>query len=1086
MNTRAVILSLLTLLLPAAAAAADDARLLRMPDVSADHVAFVFADDVWVAPRDGGEARRLTTFPGSETWPRFSPDGSLVAFSGEYDGNVDVYVVSVHGGEPRRLTWHPGRDDARGWTPDGRAVLFASGHTSAPRAQPRLWTMPLEGGFPTELPLPRAAHGSFDADGSHLAYQVVQPWEDEFRNYRGGQCQPVRVIDLASLEMTKAPWTDSNDLSPVWLDGTVFFLSDRDWAMNVWAWTPASGELVQRTFFRDYDCKRLAGGDGRLVFENGGRLWTMDAAGGEPRALSITLHGDFPWARPHWVDAAEQIRFAAVSPTGKRALFEARGEIFSVPAEKGDVRTLSRDPGAADRAPAWSPDGRHVSWFSDEGGEYALVIADQFGHERRTVKLKDPTFYYTPAWSPDGEHLAYGDADRVLWVMDVESGKAKRIDDEGFAHPRRYIAPVWSPDSKWIAYSKRLPNQFNAIFVYSLESGETRQFTDGLSDAIAPAWDPQGEWLAFLASTDFGMNVGWLDMTSYMRPLHRSVYLAVLDAEAPSPLAPESDEEPAEEEDAAGEKDGEDAKDGEAKDDGPTVTIDWDGLDQRILALDVPARRYESLVAADGGALFMGEVDALRGDGAATVYRYDPEKREAEQGLEGVRSLAVTADGKKLLVGTGGASYFLTDAAAPKAGDGALDLGGLPMKVDPAAEWKQMFREAWRYQRDFFYVDNVHGLDLDEVWQKYSPWVRHARHRADLTYVLDILGGETSVGHSFVGGGDYPDVEHVPVGLLGCDLEMRDGRYRIARIYDGENWNPDLRSPLSGPGLDVREGDYLLAVDGVELHAGENPYRLFDRKAGRQTVITVNAKPELKDAREVTVVPVRSEEMLRRRAWIEDNRRKVDQLSGGRLAYVWVPDTGMGGYTAFTRDYFAQQDRKGAVIDERFNHGGSIADYMTEVMDRELMGYFNNPVGERQPWTAPNAALWGPKVMIINEMAGSGGDMLPYMFRKKGIGPLIGARTWGGLVGIWDVPALIDGGGITAPRGGFFDTDGNWAVENEGVAPDIPVEQTPRGMRDGGDPQLERAVAECLKLLETEGVELLKQPADPVRVRRPR
>ncbi|HRX51869.1 MAG TPA: PDZ domain-containing protein [Candidatus Krumholzibacteria bacterium] len=1084
MKRFAVTLLLALGLLPALSASAQEARLLRMPDVSATQVAFVFADDVWVAPRDGGEALRLTTFPGSESWPRFSPDGTQVAFSGEYDGNVDVYVVPVSGGEPRRLTWHPGPDMVRGWTPDGAAVLFGSGRTTVPRSQPRLWTIPVDGGFPTELPLPRAAFGSYDADASHLAYQVVDPWENEFRNYRGGQCQPIRVIDLKTLAMDKAPWTDSNDLQPVWLDGTVFFLSDRDWGMNVWAWTPATGALEQRTHFKEYDCKRLSGGHGRLVFENGGRLWTLDAAGGEPRALAVELRGDFPWSRPHWTDAAGLIREAAVSPTGQRALFEARGEIFSVPADKGDVRNLSRDPGAADRAPAWSPDGRHVSWFSDKDGEYALVIADQHGDERRTVKLKDPTFYYSPVWSPDSKHLAYGDADRVLWVMDVESGKATRIDDEGFAHPVRYIAPTWSPDSRWIAYSKRLVNQFNAIFVFSLESGKTRQVTDGLSDAIAPAWDPQGGWLAFLASTDFGQNVGWLDMTSYMRPLHRSVYAAVLKADGATPLPLESDEEPVEDE-AAEEKKKDEKKD-EKADDGVTVTIDWDGLDRRVVALPVPPRRYEALLAADGGALLLAEMDNLRDDGGAVIYRYDPESRETEQVLEGVQGFIVSADGKKLLYGLGGPAWFLTDAAGPKPGDGALALGGLRMKVDPQAEWKQMFREAWRYQRDYFYVENVHGLDLDAAWKKYAPWVDHARHRADLTYVLDILGGETSVGHSFVGGGDFPDVERVPVGLLGCDLEIRDGHYRIARIYDGESWNPRLRAPLSGPGLDVKTGDYLLAVNGVDLRAGENPYRLFDRTAGLQTVLTLSAKADGKDAREVTVVPVGDEEGLRRRAWIEDNRRKVGELSGGRLAYVWVPDTAMGGYAAFTREYFAQQDKQGAVIDERFNHGGSIADYMTEVMDRELLGYFNNPVGSRQPWTAPNAALWGPKVMLINEMSGSGGDMLPYMFRKKGIGPLIGTRTWGGLVGIWDVPMLIDGGGITAPRGGFFDTDGNWAVENEGVGPDIAVEQTPLGMRNGGDPQLERAVSECLELLKTQGVKLLEQPADPVRVRRPR
>ena len=453
------------------------------------------------------------------------------------------------------------------------------------------------------------------------------------------------------------------------------------------------------------------------------------------------------------------------------------------------------------------------------------------------------------------------------------------------------------------------------------------------------------------------------------------------------------------------------------------VRIDFAGLDQRILALGVPARPYADLTAGEAGVLFYTE-DVPNQPGL-TLHRYTLEDREAKPVTSGVTLFTLSSDGKKLLLGREGNTWEIADAGGEAtAGEGALDLGGLRMKVDPPAEWAQMFREGWRYQRDFFYVDNVHGLDLDWAWQTYRPWVDHVRDRSDLTYVMDILGGETSVGHSFTRGGDGPEVESVPVGLLGADFAVENGRYRIARIYRGENWNPELRAPLSGPGLDVQEGDYLLAVNGVELTAAMNPYSLFDRTADRQTVLTLNAAPEMKDARRVTVVPVASEINLRQREWIDGNRRKVDELSGGRLAYVWVPDTGGGGYTNFTRYYFAQQDKQGAVIDERFNHGGSIADYMVDLMSRRLLGYFNNPVGDRQPFTAPNAAIWGPKVMIINEMAGSGGDMLPYMFQLMEIGPLVGTRTWGGLVGIWDVPDLVDGGFITAPRGGFYDLDG--------------------------------------------------------------
>lgn len=1080
---RSLLLALgLVLGLLTAPASAQEARLLRSPDLSADHVAFVYAADIWIVGRDGGPARRLTTFEGAETQPHFSPDGSMVAFSGQYDGNTDVYVVPVEGGRPRRLTWHPGDDVVEGWTVDGSAVLFGSGRINAPRSWPRLWTISLEGGMPTALPLPRAATGAYSPDGRSLAYQMVEPWESEFRNYRGGQVQPIRIVDLASLELRKVPWEGSNDLEPAWVGDTVFFLSDRDHAHNVWAHGPDGG-VSQRTFFTEFDCKSLEGGPDGVVFENGGHLYVMDASGGEARKLTITLDGDFPHARPHWEDVSSLIREARISPTGQRAVFEARGEIFTVPAEKGDARNLTRSSGAADRTPSWSPDGRWIARFSDASGDYQLVISDQFGEQERTIELADPTFYYTPAWSPDSEHLAFTDNDRNLWVVEVESGKATRIDDEGFAPPQRVIYPEWSPDGRWIAYTKRLPNQFSAIFVYSMETGKIHQLTDGLADARLPAFDASGEHLAFLASTDYGLNVGWLDMSSYERPLNHSLYLAVLKADQPSPLAPQSDEEKvAEDEDA--EESGEDEGDSGEEKSEVEVRIDFDGLDERIVSLGVPARHYTALEAGTAGVFFYTE--QVPHQPGLTLHRYDLEKREAEEVTTGVTGLDVCADGTKILLARAGNQYAIVDAAAtPAPGDGQLDLSGLQMKVDPAAEWEQIFTEAWRFQRDFFYVDNVHGLDMDWAYQAYRPWIDHVRHRSDLTYVLDILGGETSVGHSFTGGGDLPDVETIPVGLLGADYEVRDGRFRITRIHTAESWNPDLHAPLSGPGLDVFEGDYILAVDGREITGDDNLYRFFDRTADHQVTLQVNDRPTLEGAREITVVPVADEELLRRRTWVEDNRRRVDEMSDGQLAYVWVPDTGAGGYTYFTRYYFAQQHKKGAVIDERFNHGGSIADYMVDIMSRELLGYFNNPVGSQQSWTAPNAQLWGPKVMLINEMSGSGGDMLPYMFRKLDIGPLVGTRTWGGLVGIWDVPTLVDGGFMTAPRGGFYDTDGEWAVENEGVAPDVEVEQTPAGMIDGGDPQLEAAVRLALEKLETEGVELLPVPDDPIRVRRP-
>jgi len=1066
--------------------AREDARLLRQPDLSATEVVFVHGGDVWTAPRQGGDARRLTTFVGEESHPHFSPDGALVAFTGAYDGNQDVYIVPAAGGEPRRLTWHPGPDLVRGWTPDGR-VIFASGRINAPRPQNRLWTIGLDEVMPTALPLQRAETGEISPDGNRLAYQQVGQWDEEWRNYRGGQAQPIRIVDLADLALQELPWEGSNDLDPVWVGQTVWFLSDRDWAMNVYAFDTATGTLTKRTRFTEFDCKQLGAGPDGVVFENGGYLYTLGAGDVEPRRLVIDLRGDFPHARPHWADVADRVAAVHLSPTGVRAVVEARGEVFTVPAEKGDIRNLSRDSGAADRAPVWSPDGRWVAWFSDAGGEYALVISDQHGRERRTIALPDPTFYYTPVWSPDSAWLAYTDADRQVWVLDLADGRPVRVDTEGAANPERLVRPRWSPDSRWLTYSRKLENQFNGVFVYDVKKRQRHQITDGLSDARLPVFDRGGKYLYFLASTDYALNVGWLDMSSYGRPPQHAIYAAVLAADEPSPLAPESDEEAAGDGGDVGDgQDGDAGKD--AADDADTVAevvIDFAGLDQRIIDLDLPARPYTDLEAGADGIIFYTEQPSQR-QPAQTLYRYSLEEREETELLGKVRSFALSADGEKLLVGTPGPQWQIVDAGGkPEPGQGALDLSGLRMKVDPRAEWAQIFREGWRYQRDYFYVENVHGLDLDWAWETYQPWLAHVRHRSDLNYLLDILGGETAVGHSFNAGGAVPEVQTVPVGLLGCDLEVADGRYRLARIYDGENWNPELQAPLSGPGLQVAAGDYVLAVDGEPVTADRNFHAYFDRKAGKQVVLRVAATAAGKDAREVTVVPVASEVGLRQRAWVEDNRRRVDELSDGRLAYVWIPDTGHGGYTSFNRYFFAQMHKQGAVIDERFNHGGSIADYIVDLLDRPLYGYFNNPVGDRKPWTAPNAALFGPKVMLINEMSGSGGDMLPYMFRARGLGPLIGTRTWGGLVGIWDVPEFIDGGFMTAPRGGFYTTAGEWAVENEGVAPDIAVEMTPALVAAGRDPQLERAVQEALARLEAEVVRHVPQPADPVRARRP-
>ncbi|MFW6202465.1 MAG: S41 family peptidase, partial [Gemmatimonadota bacterium] len=884
-------------------------RLVRQPTVSETHIAFVHANDLWIVGREGGDAIRLTSHEGGESAPHFSPDGRLIAFSGQYGGNTDVYVVPAEGGEPRRLTWHPGADVVQGWTPDGSAVVFRSGREGHPTQRAKFFRVPLDGGLPEALAIPQAWSGELSRDGRSIAYQEFGFFDPEWRNYRGGQARPIRIVSLDDHRtLGETPWEGARHMDPVWLDGEVFFLSERDWASNIWSYDPAADELRQRTFHADFDVKSLDAGGGAIVYEQGGWLHLLDPATDETRRVEVRVRGDLNHSRTRWVDVEPQrIVSAALSPTGRRAVFEARGEIFTVPAEHGDWRNLSKSPGAADRFPAWSPDGEQIAWFSDAGGEYRLVIRDQRGFdEPREIELPNPTFYFRPAWSPDGRFIAYTDTDMNLWYVDIETGGATRVDTERHAYPVRSMQPVWSPDSRWIAYARRLDNHLRAIFVHDVESDETHRITDAMSDALAPAWDASGKHLYFLASTDFALNTGWLDMTSYDRPVTRGVYVAVLSADEPSPLLPRSDEEGpgagagagGEEASAEGRGDpGGDGGSGEGEE--VVVRIDFEGLDQRILALDVPERDYTQILAGPAGTIFYAERPAGAsggpfGDGGGqTLHRYTFEEREARPFLEGVADAVVSHDRQKLLYGAGPRWGIVGTTGGPaEVGDGELALDELRMRLDPRAEWRQIFREGWRFQRDFLYVDNMHGAPWDEIYDWYRPWVEHVRHRSDLNYVLDIMGGEVSIGHSYTGGGDIPDPDGVSVGLLGADLEPSEGRYRIARIYDGESWNPNLRAPLRGPGIDIAEGDYILAVNGVELRASDNPYRLLEGTADRQTTLLVSDRPDRDDgAREIVVVPTGGESQLRTRAWVEANRRRVDEMSGGRLAYVWLPNT---------------------------------------------------------------------------------------------------------------------------------------------------------------------------------------------------
>jgi len=1054
-------------------AASQGTRLLRQPTISDQQIAFEYGGDLWIAGLDGGVARRLTSTPAVESSPYFSPDGRWIAFTSNRSGIEAVYVVPAAGGTPTRLTWYPAAAEVCGWTPDGTRILYASSRETAPKLYNRLWTVAAKGGPSTLVPAPFATRGAFATDGNRIVVDRVSRWDVEWRGYRGGQNTPLTILNLEDLSEIRLPNEHTTDTQPVWMGDTIFFLSDRDWITNVWSYSPGSGALKQVTHFKTTDVKWLTGNAGVLAFEHEGYLHVLDPATGEFRRLEIAVRGDFPWAETRWENVSSRVGSASLSPTGKRALVQARGEIFTVPVEHGDYRNLTRSSGAADRAPVWSPEGDQIAWFSDDGGKgYALLIASQDGlDEPRRIPIGESKMAWEPVWSPDGAYIAFDDDDVRIRVVNVASEKIMTVDVGGTNIERGSLGLTWSPDSKWLAYAKTAPNNLHRIMVWSVEENETHTLSDPLADAFAPAWDRDGRHLYFLASTDLALASGWANTSAMEAEPTYGAYVLNLRKEDATPFALRSDEEPgandteSEANEGKQESEKEGKKAGEAAEPEP-VRIDFEDLDSRTLALPMPVRPYVLTLSGPEGSVFIGEMQAH--GGGLVLHKFTLEKREPQEFVRGVRQVSVSADGKKMLFRLGSA-WRVADTEEPPGETGNTLTMTLRMHLNRLAEWQQMFDEAWRYERDYFYDPNMHGRDWQAVRERYAPLMPFVRHRADLTYILDQMNGELSVGHSFVFGGDFPAVDTVRVGLLGADLAAEHGYWRIQRIYTAESWNPGLKAPLAQQGLEVREGDYLVGVNGVELTAEEDPYNLFDGTADHQTVIHVNENPRFEGAREATVLPIRSESALRQRAWVEDNRRRVEKLSHGRLAYVWVPNTGGPGVVSFNRYFFAQQDKEGAVIDERFNGGGLLDDYMVDLMTRKLRAAITNETPDGAPFRLP-AGILGPKVLLINELSGSGGDFFPWVFRHQQIGPLVGTRTWGGLVKSSVHYALVDGGALTAPDNAVFDPiNKQWIAENKGIPPDIEVHMDAVSVARERDPQLERAVQEALRLLERQG-----------------
>jgi tricorn protease len=1053
----------------------NDTRLLWQPTISKNLIAFIYAEDLWVANKDGSYPRRLTVSEGAESNPVFSPDGSMIAFTGQYDGNTDVFVVPTAGGVPKRLTWHPGADLIRDFSPDGKKILFASQRNSFTNRYYQLFSVDIATGAEQQLPIPNAFWASYSPDANSIAYTTIPDRFEQWKNYRGGTMSRIWLYDIKSHNVTEIPKPKggSNDSKPVWKGNKVYFRSDRDGEFNLYSYDRATKVVSQISKFKDFPVSSLEGTSDEIILSQAGFLHLYNLSSNNISRIKIGIGADLLDQRTRFVKGDQYIRGGNISPTGARVVLDYRGDIVTLPAQKGDLFNLTNSPGVHENEPAWSPNSRLIAYFSDASGEYELHIKNQEGgSEPKIIKLKGSGFYANIHWSPDSKKLAFVDNGRRLYVADIATGNIIKIAEDANYVPGafRELFGSWSSDANFISYTTIAETNFERAWVYSFTDNKSYPVTDALSNVTEPTFDPSGKYLYVLASTDAGPVVNWFDQSSQDMESTNTIYLITLQKSVQSPFARENELEEV--------KDTSNKQPYKADSNKNKLKIDWDGIQNRIVPLPVAKGSYRSLSALKEGELFY--LSAPPHGSTPTMLNLYNFKKRKEEPIMPADVYIISAKGEKTLFVTKGKWGIAATGQKPTP-ESMLNTSTLQVKISPKEEWKNIFNEAWRVNRDYFYDPNMHGVNWVAMKKKYEALLPDVASTNDLYRIMTWMFSELSVGHHrFSTTGDRRvNTEFVPGGLLGADFEINNNRYRIKKIYGGLNWTPDLRSPLTEPGVNVQVGDYILAVNGDDVTADKNFYSYFENTADKILTLTVASSADGNNKRNVKVVPVASEGALRNRDWVEGNMRKVAEATNGQVAYVYVPNTGGEGHEYFKRYFFPQSNKAGIIIDERFNGGGQLADYYIDMLKRPVQSYWRYRYGKDQK--APNASIQGPKVMLIDETAGSGGDYLPYLFRQAKLGTLVGKTTWGGLVGILGFPDFIDGGSVTAPNLAFYDEKG-FGIENVGTPPDVEVEQWPSEVINGHDPQLEKAIQIVLQEMKNNPPKKIPVPKFPIKV----